>query len=189
MSSLAELRAAIATGDDRRAEAASQAAANSPGVLGEIEPLLRSEDADLRWWAVRMLALIEAPAARAARRQALQDADATVRQCAALALRQHPDPAAIPELCAALGSADALLARLAGDALASSSASAIPALVECLDAEPAVRIGAVRALALMRTPEAISALYAALENASSLVEYWAEHGLAELGVGMVFFNP
>lgn len=61
------------------------------------------------------------------------------------------------------------------DALHSSSASA--------------RIAAARALALNQDPDAIPALYAALDGASSLVEYWAIEGLERRGLGMVYFPP
>jgi HEAT repeat protein len=52
-----------------------------------------------------------------------------------------------------------------------------------------VRIEAVRALSNINDPQAIPPLLAALNDTSRIVEYWAEHGLERLGVGMVFFNP
>ncbi|MBM3122987.1 MAG: HEAT repeat domain-containing protein, partial [Chloroflexi bacterium] len=57
------------------------------------------------------------------------------------------------------------------------------------DPAPAVRMGAVRALAMNEDPGAIPALYAALEDPSSMVEYWAGEGLERRGLGMVYFQP
>ena len=82
------------------------------------------------------------------------------------------------------------MARLAGDALIALGQDAISALDEASQSEdPAVRIEAVRALAKMRHPQTISALFKAVEDASSIVVHWAEQGLDDLGVGMIFFEP
>ena len=41
----------------------------------------------------------------------------------------------------------------------------------------------------MKDPLAIGALFSVLGDPSSIVTYWAEKGLEDLGVGMVFFQP
>jgi HEAT repeat protein len=183
--------AELTSGDDRRAERASAALARlGPRSLPGLLELMCSDFADRRWWAVHCLAAI--PEARADRAlvEALGDPHLAVRQAAALALRQRPVAEAIPALLAHLGCDDALLARLAGDALAACGSAATSVLaLAAVDPAPAIRIGAVRALAVNDDPGAIPALYAALEDPSSMVEYWAGEGLERRGLGMVYFQP
>jgi len=183
--------AELTSGDDRRAERASQALARlAPRSLPRLLQLLQSESADRRWWAVHCLAGI--PEARADRAlvEALSDPHLAVRQAAALGLRQRPLADAIPPLLALLGWDDALLSRLAGDALAACGAAATAALsLAAKDPAPAIGIGAVRALAMNDDPGAIPALYAAFEDPSAMVEYWASEGLERRGLGMVYFQP
>jgi len=183
--------AELASGDDRRAERASEALARlGPRSLPRLLQLLESDTADLRWWAVRCLAGIHEARADRALVEALGDPHLAVRQAAALALRQRPLADAIPPLLALLGWDDALLSRLAGDALAACGAAATAALsLAAKDPAPAIRIGAVRALAMNDDPGAIPALYAALEDTSAMVEYWASEGLERRGLGMVYFQP
>jgi HEAT repeat protein len=120
----------------------------------------------------------------------LGDPDLAVRQVAALALRDRPLAAAIPQLACLLDSEDSLLSRLASDALAAMGSVATLALAEALQSSSATtRIGAARSLALNLNPGAVPALYAALEDPSSLVEYWAIEGLERRGLGMVYFLP
>jgi HEAT repeat protein len=46
----------------------------------------------------------------------------------------------------------------------------------------------VRALSLLKDRAAIPDLFVALDDPSTLVRHWAEQGLEDLGVGMVFFR-
>ena len=63
-------------------------------------------------------------------------------------------------------------------------------LLEALqEVDPATRLEAVRALAMIADPRAISALFSLLDSNSSLMAYWAEFGLERMGVGMIFFKP
>jgi HEAT repeat protein len=181
----------LTCGDDRRAEASVEPLSlfGQP-ALERILRLLAVPSVEARWWATRALAAFDAPAARAALRRVLHDTNAPIRHCAALGLRLRPSADAIPDLLAALASSDRLLARLAADALAAVGADAIPALAEvCRAGDPAARIEAARALAAVGDPQAVPALFAALDDPSSLVEFWAERGLERLGVGMVFVKP
>jgi HEAT repeat protein len=183
--------AELTSGDDLRAERASEALARQgQHSLPRLLTLMNSNSADVRWWAVRCLAGIHAVRADRALVEALGDADLAVRQAAALALRQRPMADAIPALLGLLGWDDTLLARLAGDALAACGAAATAALASAAtDPSPAIRTGAVRALAMNGDPGAIPALYAALEDASAMVEYWACEGLERRGLGMAYFLP
>ena len=166
-------------------------------ALPVLKALLASPEADIRWWGVRALALPSAGASDWAADKlilALADPDPAVRQCAALSLRQRKTslglPAAISALIPCLSSSDALLRRLAGDALAEAGSLAVPALIETLEKGPdAGRGQAARALALIADPRSIPALFAVLDDPSSFVSFWANQGLDAMGVGMMFFNP
>jgi HEAT repeat protein len=177
--------------DDVRAETAVQALARlGPQALDLLAPILGAPEAESRWWAVRAAA--EIPGVRSAQLlvAALEDREASIRQAAALGLRQHPSGVAAAALAQRLDDEDPLTARLASDALA---ALGEPALLELRRAarsvRPSARIHAVRALALLRSPAAIPDLFAGLDDSSTLVSHWAERGLEDLGVGMVFFRP
>lgn len=165
-------------------------------ALGQISLLLESPDVEYRWWCVRALAEVGDPQAGALRLQALQDEDWRVRQCAAIALRLHPNPQAVTGLIDLLNSAakdledGALTARLAADALVSLGSPAVPALIAVLqDGSQAARLQAGRALAQIGDPRAIPDLIKSLDEDSALLEYWANIGLEKMGVGMAFFIP
>jgi len=181
----------LACGDDVRAERARTAlATHGLEALPALLHLAQSETPDDRWWALRCLADVYHPDADDQLLQGLHDAVVSVRQAAALALRDRPLAAAIPRLVSLLESTDSLLSRLAGDALAAMGSAASAALAQAARSSSAVtRIGAVRALAFNQDPDAIPALYAALEDSSSMVEHWAVDGLERRGLGMVYFPP
>ncbi len=191
MSDLQGLIADLTSGDDARAEASIPALT----VLGEtaIESLLELLDApipDRRWWAVRALAAFPQASAGDGLCRALRDPDISVRQCAAVGLREQPTPKALTPLIDALRDPDRLLRRTAGDALAALGPEASAALAKASkDPDPSVRIEAVRALAQMRHPDAIEPLFRAIDDPSSVVVHWAEEGLDRLGIGMIFFKP
>jgi HEAT repeat protein len=122
--------------------------------------------------------------------QALQDVDAAVRQCAALGLREQPSAEALPALATAMADDDPLVSRLAADAMAACGPPAVAHLDRALHSEhPRVRIEAARALAGLRDPSALPALYAALRDPTPLVEHWVILGLQALGQGLVYFKP
>lgn len=191
MTQLDSLIAELTSGDDTRAEAAvSELASIGRPAIATLVELLESEMADHRWWATRALSEFSGEVAEAGLLRALADPDASVRQCAALGLGARPTPAAIEPLIDCLDSQDSLLGRLASDALAAIGQPAIQALATAARSNrPLVRIGAVRSLAIMQHPEAIGPLFRSIEDPSSMVVHWAEHGLDRLGVGMAFFRP
>lgn len=191
MAEISDLLAALSGGDDQAAEAAAHLlSAHGAEAFKQLQPLLAEADPDARWWAVRALAAFQGDTGLAEIRQALQDSDLAVRQCAALGLAQRPFAAAVPELVAAMQRGDDLLLRLAANALIRVGAPAVPALIELLEqgAEPA-RMEAARALALIADPQAIPALFALYESDSILLEYWAAEGLGRMGAGSVYFKP
>jgi HEAT repeat protein len=188
---LSNLIAELACGDDVRAERARSAlASHGLEALPALLRLAQSATPDHRWWALRCLTAVYHPRADDRLIQGLHDADVSVRQAAALALRDRPLAAAIPQLVSLLDSQDSLLSRLAGDSLAAMGSVATPPLAQASRSSSAVtRIGAVRALAFNQDPDAVPALYAALDDDSSMVEHWAVDGLERRGLGMVYFPP
>jgi HEAT repeat protein len=191
MASLEQLLSDLTSGDDARAEAAVPALTIHGGpAIHSLRQLLDAPLEDHRWWACRALAALPHEAAGAGLVQALANPSLAVRQCAALGLRQRPDPTAINPLLDSLQNEDTLLRRLAGDALAAAGRQAIPGLVQAVEQGPAaVRIEVVRALAKMQHPDAIGPLFRSIDDPSSLVQHWAEEGLDRLGIGMAFFQP
>ena len=182
-------------GDDERAEAVVEEIAALPAgqqarLQSELEAALDSPERDRRWWATRALAALPVLEVSALMLRSLGDVDASVRQCAALGLRLHPDAEALPSLLSMLNDEDSLCAELAADALVEIGAPAVPDLLELLSSGgPKARVEAARALALIGDTRAIPALFGVLDEDSALLEYWAEQGLERMGVGMVFFSP
>ncbi|HLA98264.1 MAG TPA: HEAT repeat domain-containing protein [Anaerolineales bacterium] len=191
MEDLAEVIAELICGDEERAERAAVALSRyEEQALEALRSLLASPDSETRWWAVRALAEIPGKPARRLLIQALQEANNSVRQCAALGLYHQPDPEASEALVAAMHSEDSLLARLAANALIAIGAPATQKLLEVLNSSPqAARLEAARALALIADQRAIPSLFQVLDGESALLEYWANKGLERMGVGMVFFIP
>ncbi len=174
---LAELLTRLSADDDTARQAAEQIAAYGEAALAALQPLLKHELADVRWWAVRTCAYIQDGADIAPFLiQALQDPDPAVRQCAALGLQQRPDDRAVPALIAALSDPDSLVVRLAANALAATGAAAVPELIKLLEDKLAVednrvyktnskvRLEAIRALALTGDTRSIPTLFEALDS-------------------------
>lgn len=191
MNDIKTLISTLLCGDDDKAEvAACQLASLGTSAIPALEELLASSDPDTRWWALRTLAEIEDSQVRPFLQSSLHDPDPAVRQCAALALRQHPSPLAIPDLIECLAASDRLLAHLAADALVAAGPDAVPALLETMqNGSQAARLKAVRALASLEDQRAIPVLFHALDDESALVAHWADEGLQRMGVGMSFFKP
>ncbi|HRN51593.1 MAG TPA: HEAT repeat domain-containing protein [Anaerolineales bacterium] len=191
MTSLAARLADLLSGDTARAEAAAAALhTDGEAAFAALLPLLKHENEDTRWWAIRALAGFNSPAASEQLTAALGDASASVQQCAALALSQRLWAPSVSPLAALLASRDGLLARLAGDALVAQGSEAVPALIAVLEGSmPAAGVEAARALALIGDTRAIPALFKLLDSESALLEHWASEGLQKMGVSMAFFKP
>jgi HEAT repeat protein len=190
MSDLETLLGDLTSGDEERAENALPILLEmGQAVIPALLDLLRSEDVDQRWWAVR--ALSQSPQGRSEWLiPLLNDPSAEIRQAAALGLSNHPDEAAIRPLILALGDSDSLVSNLAMHALVSNGETAVLPLLEIPpDAPLSARINAIRALAELKDHRAIPTLMAALEQDSALMQHWAEEGLERLGLNMVYLNP
>ncbi len=183
--------AQLIAGDDARADAAAaELAQHGSAAVEALRQLTSDPLADHRWWAIRTLAEISDPQVPKLLTEALHDPDPTVCQCAALGLRQQPNPQAVPALLAMLDASDGLTADLAADALAAVGGPAVESLLAVLaDGQQQSRLRAAKALALIGDPRAIPALFYALDEDSALLEYWASEGLDRMGIGMTFFKP
>jgi HEAT repeat protein len=190
MPDAANLVANLLCGDDGRAEAAARDLARlGPPALDVLLPHFTDAAGETRWWVVRAVAGIPDPRSAAVLTAALEDREPEVRQAAALGFRLQPVPQAAARLARHLADPDPLTARLASEALAALGPAALDSLRPAARSpQPATRLHAVRALALMKDRSAIPELFAALDDPSTLVQHWAERGLEDLGVGMVFFN-
>lgn len=178
------------SGDDNRAElAVAGFAINDLDVLPAIQEMLNSTDEDSRWWAVRCLAQMQSPPISLLI-GSLDDVSQEVRQCAALAIRHHPDTSAIPKLLDLLAESDSITTNLAATALIEIGKDAIPDLLECLPKlKDTGRIEAYRAMAIIADQRTIPMLMSAFEEDSIVINYWAEEGLNRLGLNMVYMKP
>ena len=181
----------LTSGNDLSAESAAESISQyGQQAVDELAILLQSDQPDSRWWAVRALAEFSSQEAAALLTQALNDAEAEVQRCAALALHRQPCPQAVPDLITLLDSADRLLARLAANALIACGQQATPALLQVIrGASQAARIEAARVLAAIGDQASISTLFNLLDEDSAFLEYWANQGLESMGIGMAFFSP
>ncbi len=181
----------LSCGEDERAEAAlPHLAAWGPEVLPALAERLSNPEADVRWWAVRGLAEVQDESVPELLLKALADPDVGVRWCAGLALRRRPSEQAVPALVDALADGQTLTRRLAGDALVAIGSPAVEQLLGVLqNGVHVARLEAARALAKIADTRTIPALFAALDDNSALIEYWANEGLEKMGVGMVFYRP
>jgi HEAT repeat protein len=191
MEDLSTLLSQLSCGDDEQAEQAlSRMIDWGSEAVTALGQRLSHPEAEVRWWAVRALAEVQDERVPGLLVGALSDSDHGVRWCAGLALRTHPSIHSSPALIGMLGDQDALSRRLAGDALVAIGNPAVPGLLEAMQQnDPLVRLEAVRILAKIGDERAIPALFAALDDSSALIEYWASEGLEKMGVGMVFFKP
>ena len=188
--STASLLADLTGGDEERAEAAAlRLAGLGEAALPALEELLRSADADQRWWALRTIGQFAAPPVELLLR-GLEDGSADVRAAAALALAAHPAGQAAPALAAAIRDEDNLVGMLAVNALVAIGKPAVPVLLEAYPASnPRGRIQTMRALADIRDPRSIPLMMKAIEEQSALLRFWAEQGLERLGLDMVYIKP
>ncbi len=187
---LQPLLEALDSGDDQRAEAAVPALATLGEEAREALGARRHDpDPDRRWWAYRALAAFPDDTSDWLL-PGLNDPDPAVRQAAALGLRLHPQPRHAAALIAALDDADALVGDLAMQALIAIGRPAAAPLLDALPkGSPRARLRMVRALAAIAAPESIPALMNILENDSALMQYWADQGLDNLGLKMLYFKP
>jgi len=188
----AELQALLkdlASGEDALAEPASVQLAGIPTeAFPALQQMLQEGGVETRWWALQTLAQFE-QADPAWFAPLLDDPAEEIRAAAALALWHHPALAYAGRLSDMLDDPSSLVTSLASNALIAIGSEAVPALLDRLrEGPPQAKIQAARALAEIRDPRAIPALMDSLENGSAVVRHWAEQGLDNMGLGMVYFN-
>jgi len=190
MSGLEELLADLTSGDETRAEGAvPELIKLGDNAISALRDLLKSDNEDHRWWAVRTLAGSPPPQTQWLL-PLLNDSIPEIRQAAALGLCSHPDEKAIKPLIRSLSDSDSIVSGLACSALVVIGKPAISSLMEVpKDAPQMARINATRALAEIADHSTIPALMAALEDDSAMVQHWAEEGLERLGLNMVYLKP
>jgi len=198
VSELDDLLADLTSGDEDRAEAAvPKLVSLGEAAFPALRALLDSPDTDRRWWALSVLAQNEQVDVDWLL-AALDDQAAEVRQCAALGLCAHPAPKSVPALIGALQDPDSMVSTLAANALAAIGEAAVPALLDLVEdaslaasksvAAQTARLNAMRALAAIADPRAIPAMMAALKEGSTVMQHWAETGLENLGLDMVYLK-
>lgn len=147
-------------------------------------------DDETRWWACCALASFDSAEAKDLLASCLDSNDLAIQLCAAKGLQITPSVSALARLIQLLFHDDALLRRLAGDALASLEFEASAELIKVLDSQDDyARIEAARALSIIQDPASINALFGQINDSSSVVNYWAEEALNAMGLGMRFFAP
>jgi len=180
---LSNLRQAIATADDETSEAITHALAVDSKATSLLLPLLKEEDSDTRWWAVRALAAAGDAEAVSPLIQALNDSDEPVRCAAALALAQLRCDKAIPALVVLLADESGWVRQSAADALALFGEAAAPMLVQALEDEPdGVRVRAAYALNKIHSMQAATPLFRALNDPNYLVRTYAYEALDGMGL-------
>ncbi|MEK6220856.1 MAG: hypothetical protein N2D54_01240 [Chloroflexota bacterium] len=161
-------------------------------AIPSLRNLVAEENSDYRWWGYRTLSGIAHPNSIKLLIRGLADNNLEVKKCIVLSLRSNPDEQAIPPLIGFLSNRDNLLSRLAGDALIAIGPDATSSLIQYLEETSHDERGfveAVRSLATIKDRRAISTLFKLLDSESSLVEYWANQGLENMGLEMMFFDP
>ncbi len=179
--------AAVQADEEARAESlvTTLGAADGPALLAQ----LASPSVDMRWWAVRALALHGPPAAAEPIAAACDDQDASVRAAAALALAvmagrfpQVVEPY-LGALAVRLADIDGLVRQASADALARCGELALSALREVLELGPeAARTRAAYALWKMGSRKAAALLYPLLNDPNPLIRTYAYEGLDDLGL-------
>ncbi len=182
---------AVDKGDDTRAEEAAGALVGmGDEALPTLDRMLRDPDPDRRWWAIRGLAALGTAGAVARIIEALRDPDADVRACAVVALSKLQPQEAIDPLVERLSDTSAYVGRLSADALSRFGEPAVGSLIDAMEnGDTATRAGAARALSAIEPPDAIPALYEALDDPSATVTHYAEEALEKIGVGTILFRP
>lgn len=146
-------------------------------------------DHDAQWWVIRTLAAVKAAGRNALLEKALKHPDQSIVQCALLACRYHISPHMVSIVIPYLSAREHLTARLAGDVLVNLGSEAVSPLLEWIEergSPPAVE--EIRVLAKIAHPRAVPLLFQLLDSESVFIRHWAEIGLENMGIGMVFFE-
>ena len=162
---------------------------NGDGSLASLLDLAVIDDDDLRWWAVRALAVAaeehqqHRAAAMPALTRALSDTDDSIRCLAALSLGQLKAASAIPALLVLLTDPSGWVRGAAADGLALMGEAAVPALGSALhDDQEGVRVRAAYALYRIRSMSSARWLFPALNDPNPIVRTYVYETLDEMGL-------
>ena len=190
MTTLQDLLKDLTSGDETRAEGAVSALVEQgEEAIPALLEMTKSEDADKRWWVLRVLA--QSPHSQTEWLVPfLNDPAADVRQCAALGLSLKPGESATEPLVRALSDEDTLVSNLAVKALVKIGKAAVPSLIENVKSgSQSSRILALRALVEIKDHRAIPVMMQVMNEDSALLQHWAKEGLERLGLDMVYIKP
>ena len=190
VTTLQDLLNDLTSGEETRAEnAVSALIEKGEEAIPALLETIKSDNADKRWWALRVLA--QSPHSRSEWLVPfLNDPAADVRQCAALGLSFKPDESATEPLVQALSDEDILVSNLAVKALVKIGKPAVPSLIENVKSgSQSSRILALRALVEIRDHRAIPVMMQVMNEESALLQHWAKEGLERLGLDMVYIKP
>jgi len=185
----------LLSSDDAQAEQtiAAIGLADAEAVVSALEQRLPGSTADERWWMARALAVIPTPQSVALLIRLMDDPDADVRACAAVALGELQAISGAEganALAVHLSDENAHVAELCTVALWRIGTAAVPTLLRKLqEGNVLERIRSAKALVPIGSHEAIPALIAALDDENAVVTHYAEEALERLGVGMVYVKP
>jgi HEAT repeat protein len=180
------LKAAIAAQDDELAEKLVQrlAVEDEPALIG----MAKSDDADMRWWAVRSLALVGTADCVGCVTETLSDSNSALRAAGALAIAHLHERApeetrgAMANLAQMLTDDDGLVRQSAADSLAMCGDDAVEALAGIIDSlHDGARARAAYSLRKICTERAAELLYPLLDDPNHLVRSYAYDGLDDMG--------
>lgn len=183
-----QLLAAVVAQNDEAAEALvpTLVAADEPGLL----QLLKEEEAEIQWWAVRTLGECGGAAAIAPLLPYLESSLADLRSVAVMTLGRIAvrQPAAMAthlrQLTTLFTDRDGMVRQVAADTLAQCGNAAVPVLVELLrfGTDQSARSRAAYALGKIGTMEAAAPLYHCLNDPNYLVHTYAYEALEKMGL-------
>ena len=180
------LKAAIAAQQDELAEKLVQRLTHDDEA--PLIEMAESADGEVRWWAVRSLALVGTERSVDAVAATLHEPDSALRAAGALAVAhlytRVPDATrpVIPALAGMLTDDDGLVRQTAADALAMCGDDAVDALAAVIDSlHDGARARAAYSLRKIRTERAAELLYPLLDDPNHLVRAYAYDGLDDRG--------
>ena len=151
--------------------------------------VLHDTNNDLRWWAVRALALVGGEQSVAPLLTKLDDADPLLRSAALLALAalHSRQPAAVnphlAQMARLLADPEGTVRQSATDALSQCGDAAVPALAAVLQSDhQGARTRATIALRQIATMPAAAVLYRCLNDSNYMVHTYAYECLDEMGL-------
>lgn len=179
-----ELRAALHHADAAvRVEAVRGLAPYGQAAVGPLFAMLEDAQPGVRWAALGTLNSLEHADLVPDVMAALPKADARMQVRLYFLLARHADRRAWKTLVEGLQHTNPVVRQTCADGVIRAAQAGDEAVLGAAlgTAEPAVALGLVQALAMLRTPEAVEALATLLENDDAVLRQYAAQGLADTG--------